>query len=156
MNITNAENNKYNNLICHFLNECDEVSFQLPGVDSNGLPLTDLFWRTYHNKTQRFMQDCLKHGGKKTCSNYYQGMKLGQYSLIINVKLFSTLKQMIMNTHLFEWLAHNGLPEDICLYANKTLRIFTCSHESDFFICNENKDDIKFLSDNQFEYRIIK
>ncbi len=154
VNITGIDMLQHKKLIQYILSKCDEISFQLPGVDSDGRVLENPLWQKYHENNKSFLQKCFANGAKQTYSKHYQGMKLGQYGKIIHVKPFHLLDKMLFEYHLYNWLAENGLPEDVCFYSEKQLKFFTCSHEEEFYIYNESKEDVLFLKNNSFEYWI--
>ena len=81
-------------------------------------------------------------------------MKLGLYSKIIHVKQFALLQKMLFDNQLYDWLAQNGLPEDVCFYFEKRIWIFSCSHDEDFLICRERKGDRLLLNNIALEYWI--
>ena len=87
VNIVDIDEKLYKMLVRHCLNGCNEVSFHFPGVGDDGKPLNDSIWVYYHKNTADFKKKCFNNGGRKTCSKHYAGMKLGLYSIIIQVKL---------------------------------------------------------------------
>ena len=156
INILDITPDQYKKLIIYLLDGCDEISFQFPGIYDNGKPLTEAYWQNYHKSIKNLLNDCYNHGAKKMYSKHYQGMHLGVYGVIIYVKPFASLKQMLLANHLFDWLSENNLPEDVCFYSNKKLRVFTCSHEEEIYLYNETSKDIHFLTDNSFEFHLRK
>ena len=156
VNIIDTDETLYKSLMKYCLNGCNEVSFHFPGVSDDGKPLNDSIWVDYHKNTADFKKKCFNHGGRKTCSKHYAGMKLGLYSIIIHVELFDYIKQTIIDRPLFDWTVQNNLPEDVCLYKNGVMRIFSCSHDEEFHIYNETDKDINFLSSNGFEFYVFK
>ncbi len=157
VSIDNLDERLYRKLICYIIENSDEMSFQFPGYDSEGRPLTDEIWKDYHEKSRPLLNICFSQkGAKQSISGYYNGMRLGYYGKIVYVKPFEALKQMLLENHLFDWLVQNGLPEDICFYSRKKLRFFSCSHDEDFIVYNECKEDVVFFENNSIEFMITK
>lgn len=59
VNIAGINSKQYKQLMQYILNNCDEISFHLPGVSADGQVLTDPFWQAYHKKISRFCSNAL-------------------------------------------------------------------------------------------------
>lgn len=156
IDFANIQSNQYKKLINYFLSKCDEISFHLPGVYDNGKPMDDKLWQEYHNNTKHFLQTCFNNGAKQSISRQYHGMRLSHFSKVIYVKPFQELTNTLLCNHLLDWLVCNNLPEDVCFYYKKNTRIFTCSHENEFYIDNETEEDIDFLKNNSIDFIVRK
>lgn len=154
VDIRNISDKQYEELIEYVTNCCNAISFHFPGIDYDKKPLLDKEWQQYHKNIQPFLHECLNHGAKIMYSKHYQKMKLGTYSIIIHVKLFDRVKKMLYSNHLYDWDHHNDLPEDVCFFNQKQLRVFSCSHDEDFIMLNEDNNDISFLKSKNIQFWI--
>ena len=84
-------------------------------------------------------------GGRKIITRTYNGMHLGYNTKVIYIKINDDLKKMIYERPLFEFLAENGLPEDISFYSKGKLRFLSCTHEDEFFVFEITKRDKEFF-----------
>lgn len=155
---------QYTKLLEYIFRTCNKVSFHFPNFENtfenpkeiklgkNGTVNQE--YVEYLNKNHELISLCFQRGGKKYVAHTYMGAKFRYNTQVIDVNLFPKLKEMIKKVHIFEWQYPN-LPEDLCFFADNKCRFYSVAHEHEFFICNETKEDLKFLSENHFEY-IVK
>ena len=161
IDIENCDREKYLELLRYIFRECNQVTFHFPNFTNTGCVdvrltndgETNAEYVEYLARNAMLIRSCLNSGGIKKTTKVYNGVKLAYNTQMIQANLSESIKVLLKRTHLYNWL-YPDLPEDVCFFRNGLCRYLSESHEQIFIMCNEKKEDIDFLKNMGFSFRI--